>query len=152
MNRLLLILLLCIAPVAADAADDIKISQLEQDVRNLQRELGRMSQQLEQLRSQLTALGDRVPRPLPVMPGQPSADPAPAGAALWLDASRWQQVKVGMSELQVIGLLGSPASMRVADQERVLLYAMEIGGSGFLGGSVTLRDRAVVNVKTPVLQ
>jgi hypothetical protein len=152
MNRILLILLLGIAPFAAVAADDIKISQLEQDVRNLQRELGRLTQQLEQLRSQLTTLGDRMPRPLPAVPGQPPSDPQPAGGALWLDASRWQQVKVGMSELQVIGLLGSPASMRVADQERVLLYAMEIGASGFLGGSVTLRDRAVVSVKAPVLQ
>jgi hypothetical protein len=71
---------------------------------------------------------------------------------LWLDLARWQQVKTGMGELEVIALLGPPASMRVENQERVLLYAMEIGLSGFLGGSVTLRDRAVVNVKTPVLQ
>jgi outer membrane murein-binding lipoprotein Lpp len=152
MNRILLMFLLCGAPLAAVAADDIRIAQLEQEVRSLQREVGRLSQQIEQLRSQLTTLGDRVPRSLPAVPGSLSTDPRPAGADFWLDASRWQQVKVGMSELQVIGLLGSPASMRVADQERVLLYAMEIGASGFLGGSVTLRDRAVVSVKAPVLQ
>ena len=33
--------------------------------------------------------------------------------------------------------------MRQEGDARVLLYAMEIGSSGFLGGSVELRDRAV---------
>ena len=35
---------------------------------------------------------------------------------------------------------------------RLLLYAMEIGSSGFLDGSVTLRDRMVVDVQKPVLR
>jgi len=34
----------------------------------------------------------------------------------------------------------------------VLLYALEIGSSGFLGGSVTLRDRTVAEVRPPTLQ
>jgi len=33
-----------------------------------------------------------------------------------------------------------------------LRYAMEIGTSGFLGGSVTLRNRVVVEVRKPALQ
>jgi hypothetical protein len=61
-------------------------------------------------------------------------------------------VKAGMGELEVINLLGPPASMRAANQDRILLYALEISSSGFLGGSVTLRDRVVVDVKAPVLQ
>jgi hypothetical protein len=42
--------------------------------------------------------------------------------------------------------------MREEEGARVLLYAMEVGASGFLGGSVTLRERAVVEVRQPVLQ
>jgi hypothetical protein len=57
-----------------------------------------------------------------------------------------------MSEIEVIGMLGPPTSMRTQGNERVLLYAMEIGSSGFLGGSVTLRDRAVSEVRPPILQ
>ena len=57
-----------------------------------------------------------------------------------------------MSELEVIGALGPPTSMRTQGNERVLLYAIEIGSSGFLGGSVTLRDRVVSEVRQPVLQ
>ena len=57
-----------------------------------------------------------------------------------------------MSELEVIGVLGQPTSMRQDGDTRVLLYAMEIGSSGFLGGSVELKDRAVTAVNKPVLK
>ena len=54
--------------------------------------------------------------------------------------------------MEVIGSLGPPTSMRDVDGARVLFYALEIGSSGFLGGSVKLRDRAVVEIQVPVLQ
>jgi hypothetical protein len=75
-----------------------------------------------------------------------------AGEVKWLDAAKWRQLRPGMSELDVIAMLGPPTSMREEDGARVLLYAMEIGSSGFLGGSVTLRDRAVVKILQPALQ
>ena len=59
-----------------------------------------------------------------------------------------------MVELEVISLLGPPTSLRGAadSPSRTLMYAMEIGSSGFLSGSVQLRDRAVVEVSPPVLR
>jgi hypothetical protein len=57
-----------------------------------------------------------------------------------------------MSELEVISLLGPPTSMRTTDGQRVLLYAMEIGASGFLSGRVNMRDRVVLEVQSPVLR
>ena len=57
-----------------------------------------------------------------------------------------------MNELEVLALLGPPTSMRMEQGTRVLLYAMEIGKSGYLGGSVRLRDRSVVAVLPPSLQ
>ena len=56
------------------------------------------------------------------------------------------------SELEVVELLGPPTSMREEDGARMLLYALEIGTTGFLGGSVRLRDRAVIEVRAPTLQ
>jgi hypothetical protein len=144
MNRILLTMLLAASPGAMFAADDLKVAQLEQEVRYLQRELSRLSQELETLRAQL-------PRPA-VSPAQ-AAPPRPqTTSSLWLDVARWHRVKTGMSELQVIEILGAPTSMRGELPARELLYAMEIGGAGFLGGSVTLRDRMVVSVKIPILQ
>jgi hypothetical protein len=148
MIRVMLTLLLFCAPLVANAADDLKISQLEQEVRNLQRQVSAQSQQLEELRRQVARTGNQVPVPSSSVSTPTAAPPN----ALWLDASRWQQVKVGMNELEVVSLLGPPSSMRATDQGRLLLYAMEVGASGFLAGSVALRDRAVVNVKTPILQ
>ena len=42
--------------------------------------------------------------------------------------------------------------MRDENGTRVLLYAMEIGSSGFLSGSIALKDRVVVDVHKPVLK
>lgn len=149
-KRLMLAVLLLGAPIAAIAADDLKIQQLEQDVRDLQRQVQAQSQQIEELRRLLNRPPDQ-PRPAPVAnPGVPQLASGKGGA--WVDASKWQQVKPGMSELEVLGLLGPPVSMRDEDGERVMLYAMEIGSSGFLSGSVTLRDRVVLRLQRPELR
>ena len=57
-----------------------------------------------------------------------------------------------MDELQVIDLLGPPTSMRGEGDTRTLLYALEIGTSGFLSGSVSFKDKKVTQVERPVLK
>jgi hypothetical protein len=125
------------------AADDPRVSFLEQEVRNLHRQVDQLARQVDRLTTR---------------PDRPRTSSATAGRAAapdpmqWVDAARWKQLRPGMSELDVIGTLGPPTSMRSEDGARVLLYALEIGSSGFLGGSVVLRDRAVVEVRPPTLQ
>jgi hypothetical protein len=149
MNRQLhMLAVMLLAAPAAFAADDFKVSQLEQDVRDLQRQVLAQSQQLAELRMQL----NRPAQPGPVSSPPRSPQSAAAKSETWLDASRWAQVKSGMSELEVISLLGPPTSMREKEGDRVLMYAMEIGASGFLSGSVTLRDRVVVKSQKPELR
>ena len=146
MTRLLIAAILACASLAAAAADDLKVSQLEQDVRNLQRQVQAQAQLLEELRMRL------VSRPEQALPPAPMQPAAAAAGTHWVDASRWQQLRTNMSELAVIRLLGPPTAMRSLDGARLLLYAMEIGTSGFLSGSVTLRDRVVVAIEKPVLK
>jgi outer membrane murein-binding lipoprotein Lpp len=145
MVRLLVAATMLGAPIAAIAANDLKVSQLEQDVRDLQRQVRAQSQQIEALRAQLLQPADR-----PVTSTSPTI--ATPGPVTWLEASRWQQLQAGMSELQVISSLGPPTSMREKGGDRVLMYALEIGSSGFLSGSVTLHDRVVVDVQKPALR
>jgi len=135
--------------VGAMAADDLRVSQLEQDVRDLQRQVQALTRQIESQGRVPPAVVDGVGR----SPDVPRAAP-PAGQALpaWVDAAKWQRVQPGMGELEVLGILGPPTSMRAQLGARVLFYAMEIGASGFLGGSVTLRDRSVASVQRPTLQ
>jgi hypothetical protein len=141
---LLAALMLC-TPIAAGAADALKISQIEQDILRLQQQIQEQARQIEALRLRLAQ-----PPSLPEI--RDPARPAPVQSGTWLDASRWARVQSGMSELEVITLLGPPTSMRSTGDDRVLLYAIEIGASGFLGGSVTLRERRVLQVQSPQLR
>ena len=138
-----LMLMLMILPLTAAAADDPRFSYLEQEVRNLQRQMQVLSRQLDELRN-------RPDRPAPRSSAPVETGPA-ASLPRWVDAALWQKIRPGMSELEVISSLGAPTSMREESGARVLLYAVEIG-SGFLGGSVKLSERAVVEVRQPTLQ
>ena len=144
MGRMLLAVLLTAAPVVAMAADDGRFSYLEQEVRNLQRQVLALTRQVDEMRS--------GPARLPARPVRAPAGAPAADNDAWLDAAKWRKLRVGMAELDVIGTLGRPTSMREDGGARVLLYAMEIGASGFLSGSVTLRDRVVAEIQTPELK
>jgi hypothetical protein len=135
-----------IIPLAASAADEGRLSFLEQEVRNLQRQVQVLTRQLDEMRTR----PDRLALPPPV-PGENSAS-SEAELPRWVDAKRWRQIRPGMSELDVISSLGPPNTIREEEDARILLYAMEIGGTGFLGGSIKLRQRAVVEVLAPTLQ
>lgn len=149
MTRVLMTALVLCGPVAVIAADDLRVMQLEQDVRNLRREVQLLSRQVAGLQAQPVRPADRS---LSTTPPNTGSVEGGLVATTWVDASKWERLRPGMTELEVIGLLGPPTSMRAQGDERVLLYALEIGTSGFLGGSVTLRDRSVTEVQKPVLR
>jgi hypothetical protein len=144
MRYALLACLAVFAPPLGAAVDDTRFIKLEQDVRRLEAAVGELSRQLDLLKEQ-------VARGAP-SPGRAKPPATAAPSAGWLSAANWNRVQAGMSELEVIDILGLPTSMRSAEGARVLLYATEIGSSGFLGGSVTLRDGRVTEVAVPVLK
>jgi hypothetical protein len=143
MSRVFLLLLTAL-PLCATAADEGRFSYLEQEVRNLQRQVQRLSRQVDELTTRPARLSGATKAP-------PAGTPV-ATSDQWIDAGKWSRLKPGMSELEVITLLGPPTSMREEAGARVLYYALEIGASGFLGGSVRLRDRVVSEVRRPELQ
>jgi outer membrane murein-binding lipoprotein Lpp len=130
----------------ASAADDYKVIKLEQDVRRLEQQVRDLSREIADLRRQAGAPTLSPPRD--------AEKPAPSGSSAWLQARNWQRLRVGMSELEVIDALGPPTSTRLAADgtARILFYALEIDTGSFLGGSVELRDRRVVEINTPVLK
>jgi hypothetical protein len=141
------VLLLAVAQIAS-AADDYKIIKLEQDVRKLEQQVRDLSRQLSELRRDAGRAADQVPSPVG-RETPPTSDSPP-----WLQSKNWQRLQVGMNELQVIEILGPPTSMRGAagSDARTLFYALEIGTGNFLGGSVELRERRVVQVRLPELR
>jgi hypothetical protein len=142
MRTALTTLLLCLT-CATGSAQDYKITQLEQELRDLKRQVQEQQRQLEALKTQRMQ-----PAPLPPL----ASATAPAQPVAWLDAARWNRIQVGMNELEVVSLLGPPTTTRVSGTDRVLLYAMEIGSAAFLSGSVTCRDRVVIAVEKPALR
>jgi hypothetical protein len=138
------LLMLSVAGLAA-AADDYKVIKLEQDVRRLEQQVRDLAREIADLRRHGGAPAISAPRE--------QEQTAPPGLAPWLQAKNWQRLRVGMSELEVIDALGPPTSTRRAqDGGRVLFYALEIDTGSFLGGSVEVRDRRVVEINTPVLK
>lgn len=142
MARAFALFVVCTTPLTVAAADDVRVRYIEQELRNVQRELETLRRRVDQLTRPVGTPSTTI---------IPGAEPRATGGA-WVDAAKWQRVRTGMGELEVIELLGPPTSMREENGARVLYYAMEIGASGFLGGSVTLRDRKVVEVRKPELQ
>jgi hypothetical protein len=143
MTRTMLAILFCGLPVCSMAADAGRLSYLEQEVRNLQRQVQALSRQVDELTARPDRLTARTSAPAPK---------ARVASDAWINAANWQKVRPGMNELDVIGLLGPPTSMREENGARVLRYTLEIGVGGFLTGSVTLRDRAVAEVRHPELR
>lgn len=130
----------------ATAADDYKVIKLEQDVRRLEQQVRDLSREIADLRRQTGAPRVSVPR-IEEQVASPSSSP-------WLQAKNWQRLRVGMSELEVLDALGPPTSTRIASDGtgRILLYALEIDTGSFLGGSVEVRDRRVIEINVPVLK
>ena len=144
-----LLLALIAVPLLGHAQDDAtyRLMKLEQDVRNLERQVQTLTRQLDELKQQSTRAGDRS-----ALGTRSTTGPATTSSTAWLEAARWDRVRAGMSELEVINILGPPTSMRQEGDARVLLYAMEIGTANFLGGSVELRGKAVSEINKPTLK
>src|SRR5262245_60107070 len=141
--------LLLAASLPAVAADDFKLIELEQDVIELERRVEALSRDVEQLQQRGF---DRAAAPAASTgPDCPAAQPC---SPAWLSVSGWERVREGMSEFEVIGILGPPSSVRGAADSptRTLMYAMEIGSNAFLAGRVDLEDRRVKAVQAPVLR
>lgn len=141
-----LALLVLTAPAHSQSVEQ-KIIRLEQDVRRLERLVQSQADIIRQLQYRL---GQTPATSTPRI-----AMPAPASGhdAAWLSSVAWQGIQPGMKELDVIGLLGPPNSVRLGeDNSRILLYALELGTTHFLSGSVTLRDGSVVSVQVPTLR
>jgi len=147
-NLLLALIAVPLLGHSALAQDDVtyRLMKLEQDVRNLERQVQTLTRQIDELKQQSARAGDRSTL------GTRSSAPAATSSTAWLEAARWDRVRTGMSELEVIGILGPPTSLRQDGDARVLLYAMEIGAANFLGGSVEFRDKAVSEVHKPTLK
>ncbi|MFQ2006792.1 hypothetical protein ACK34G_15935 [Aeromonas veronii] len=141
--RLYLFLLLTLGPSTLWADDAVRIRQLEEDIRILKRTVIDQSERIDALERQLSTsapastIGKR--------------SPAPAGTVTggWHSPANWGRVKDGMSQSQVVSLLGQPTSIENIGPYRTLFYRGEVNGS-FVSGNAKLTDDRVWQVNEPV--
>ena len=138
-----------VAAMPAEAyADEIRERQLEQDVRELRRELQAQSRRIDQLERDLA---QSAQRPFTTW-AEKNPPPAPE-ASPWLMAENWDEVRPGMSADEVTKILGPPSSERSAEAGvTLLLYAVEIQDGVFLAGRVELQAGKVSAVQKPALR
>jgi len=67
----------------------------------------------------------------------------------WSRESSWKKIRIGMTEDEVLKLLGPPDSTREIGFTRRLIYKGEVPGRGFLKGVVKLSDGAVSDLDLP---
>jgi hypothetical protein len=133
-------------------ADDLKISQLEQDIRELKQQIFQLTRRIDQLESEQrnsNAINLNPERPVPR-----AKEAVGDSQRAWLNIANWDRVRIGMSELDVLQLLGPPTTLRKSKDgaSQTLLYALEIGTGNFLSGSVELDKQKVTAVTKPSLK
>jgi hypothetical protein len=71
----------------------------------------------------------------------------------WLTRETWRKLKPGMSEAEVVAVLGPPTAVRgQPPASKTLLYTLELEGTGFLSGTVVLEDGRVRTITEPQLR
>lgn len=140
------------AAQAAGAQDVLRIDELRQDIAELRRQLAEQSRRIDELERRLAVPQSGSPS-RSSHGGSSTGSRAGSVPTQWLDGSRWDRVRPGATEAEVVALLGPPTSTRRAnDGSLTLLYALELSGSGYLGGRVVLHAGRVSEVLRPELR
>lgn len=126
--------------------DDLRVRQLEADIRRLQQQVDAQARRIEDLERAAHLSSPAMPAASGIRP----PDPSP----VWLTSASWDRVKTGMSALEVIAILGRPTSTRNDGDGklRVMFYAMELGPDKYLSGTIRLDDTGVVEINRPALK
>ena len=119
-------------PLTAMAqARDPQIEELKKETAQLKTVVADHEHRIAELEKTVRAL-QAVATPLPT--------PLPAAVPAWRSASNWNQIKLGMSEAQVVQILGPPARAEASIDVRTLIYLPDSHSTSTLSGKVTLTD------------
>jgi hypothetical protein len=72
-----------------------------------------------------------------------------AAANQWKIASSWDRLRIGMSQAQVVAILGQPTSIRYIASQRMLFYQGNIP-AGQITGTIEISDDRVYSINKPI--
>ncbi len=133
------------APVFAQESE--RVRQLQQDVDVLNSTVREQNRRIEALER---VLSERVPAISSTITNATPTQEISSARQPWHDGKSWGLVKKGMSEAQVISILGPPTSVDAVGGFKTLFYRGEVSGSGSVSGNIKLQDDRVWQVNTPV--
>jgi hypothetical protein len=133
-----LTLLLC-GPAVAQTHDP-RVDELKKETAQLKRMIADQEQRIAELEKTVKAL-QAAAAPLPAR--------IPSETPLWHRPSNWAQIKTGMSEAEVVAILGPPTSVDTSIDRRTLLYTPDAKSTSTLTGSVTLIGDRVTAMVPP---
>ena len=147
MLRYLFAVAILVITATASAQQPDRVRQLEQDVNLLKRTVSEQAMRIERLEREV-----RGPSSGTDAGGAAPSQPRIAiSLTPWHDRKSWGSVKNGMSEAQVMTILGRPTSAEaVGDSIKTLFYRGEVPGSGSVSGNIKLHDDRVWQVNIPV--
>jgi hypothetical protein len=136
-------LLFLMHSVAVGQTRDPRVDGLKTEMAELKRVIAEQETRIAELEKTVKAL-QAAATPLPT--------PIPAPTPLWHKASNWTLIKTGMSEAQVVEILGQPTSVDPSIDTRILYYAPDARSTSTLKGSVTLTGDRVTGMAPPAFQ
>jgi len=140
MSTLFLLFLTC--GLAAAQTRDPRVDELTKETAQLKQRITDQEARIAELEKAVKILQSAAAPPKP--------EPIPAPTPAWHRAANWTQIKTGMSEAQVVAILGPPTSVFSSIDQRTLLYAPDSNSTSTLTGSVTLVDDRVTAMTPPV--
>lgn len=127
-------------PSSSNALKD-EINALKQTVQNQEARIATIEGVIAELR------GSGVATATPTATSETNYLPPKNG---WQIPSNWSRIKNGMSESQVIAILGNPTSNKDLGPYRTLFYRGEVAGSGSVSGNIELTQDRVWQSNIPV--
>lgn len=146
-----LALALLLALPAGAQTDRLRIEELRQDIRRLERTIQEQARRIDRLERELARAG----RPTTSAAAREGAEAAPDGSfEAWIAPQRWDRLREGMTAQEVIAILGPPTAVRPdgTSPTRTLFYTLQIGDTAFLSGTVQLENDRVRAVERPALK
>jgi len=133
---LAIVLCLGVTSTTAWADDFARIRQLEDDVKLLKQSIVKQGNRIDTLERSLSNYNKNLPTESDTSDG-------------WHNLINWQSIKHGMSERQVISILGQSTSSIGLLPIRTIYYRGKVNGS-FVTGNIVFDDGRVMAVSIPM--
>ena len=133
---LAIVLCLGVTSTTAWADDFARIRQLEDDVKLLKQSIVKQGNRIDTLERSLPNYNKNLPTESDTSDG-------------WHNLINWQSIKHGMSERQVISILGQSTSSIGLLPIRTIYYRGKVNGS-FVTGNIVFDDGRVMAVSIPM--